>query len=181
MQQQLESEYPDLDVQLLAVNERGHESGNALATEGRELPWLQDVDANQDGFSDAWHLWEVTWRDVVILNGENEKVGVYNLTPNDLAEPNNFNTLKEMLVEAAQAETPVTYAWHNPLRPLDVNNDTFVTAIDALLVINVLNRAGAHQLVEPTSGNSPPPYYDSSRDGFVSAIDALLVINDLNR
>jgi hypothetical protein len=64
----------------------------------------------------------------------------------------------------------------NPRNHLDVNNDTFVTAIDALLVINHLNLVG--------SGPMPgviPPYLDTSGDGVVAAQDAVLVINEINR
>ena len=55
--------------------------------------------------------------------------------------------------------------------PLDVNFDSFISPIDALLVINQLNRGGA-----PPSGR-----LDVNHDTFVSPIDALLVVNYLNR
>lgn len=61
------------------------------------------------------------------------------------------------------------------LRAEDVNADTFVSSIDALLVINYLNFEG---------GGAVPaerPRLDVNRDGFVSPIDALIVINFLNQ
>jgi len=71
-------------------------------------------------------------------------------------------------------------AWQNPIKPLDVNGDTFVTPIDALLVINLLNSAGAG----PLAGRTPPipvqPFVDTSGDSSLSALDALLVINAIN-
>ncbi len=49
------------------MNERGNELGNASTTEDRQLPWLQDVDADNDGNSDTWQgTWDYEWRDVVI-------------------------------------------------------------------------------------------------------------------
>ncbi len=67
--------------------------------------------------------------------------------------------------------------------PLDINGDGFVTAIDALLAINVLNT------YPNIPANSPVRAYytigqvkaDTNGDRTVSAIDALLVINELNR
>ncbi len=71
-------------------------------------------------------------------------------------------------------------SWTNPQEPLDVNDDSFVTPIDALQVINTLNSDGARQLNTPSTVSSPPPYLDTSGDGYVTAMDALLVINCLN-
>ena len=67
--------------------------------------------------------------------------------------------------------------------PLDINGDGFVTALDALLAINVLNT------YPNIPANSPVRAYytigevkaDTNGDRTVSAIDALLVINELNR
>jgi hypothetical protein len=68
--------------------------------------------------------------------------------------------------------------FHNANRPLDVNNDGNVSAIDALLVINTLNGI---QLNGSGEGESTSRFFpDTSGDGRVSALDALLVINQLN-
>lgn len=66
---------------------------------------------------------------------------------------------------------------HNSTRPLDVNNDGHVSAIDALLIINQLNGVGRGSGEGESSSNYFP---DTSNDGRVSALDALLVINFLN-
>ncbi len=59
----------------------------------------------------------------------------------------------------------------------DVNADGFITPIDALLIINLLNSGGSG----PVAGlPAPPPYRDVSGDNFISPLDALLVINYLN-
>src|SRR4029079_18914201 len=62
----------------------------------------------------------------------------------------------------------------------DVNNDTFVTPQDALIVINSLNTSGARVLPPPTANNSPPPFYDVNGDGSITPQDALIIINFLN-
>lgn len=56
--------------------------------------------------------------------------------------------------------------------PLDTNNDGFVSARDALLVINELNQ---------NRGSARSPRLDTNQDGQVSPIDALLIINQLNK
>ncbi|EMI46666.1 choice-of-anchor I family protein [Rhodopirellula sp. SWK7] len=53
----------------------------------------------------------------------------------------------------------------------DVNNDGYITALDALLVINALN--------EPTELISRA-FLDVNEDGHTTAVDALRVINELN-
>lgn len=69
--------------------------------------------------------------------------------------------------------------WNNRL---DVNNDGFVSPIDALGVINSLNAGGSGPLSGGGSGEGEDGklYVDTSADGSLSPIDALLVINFLN-
>lgn len=69
-------------------------------------------------------------------------------------------------------------SWHNETEIFDVNDDTFVTPIDALMVINYLNTSQSPEVPDtpPTSG-----LVDVNNDGFVTPIDALIVINRLNR
>ena len=88
-----------LTISLLGVNGIGLESGNAGVTAGRTIPWLQDVPAE-----DVWTKWAPTYRDVVVLDGENRKVGVYNLTVHDLGVPANAAELKQMLVDASEGK-----------------------------------------------------------------------------
>jgi VCBS repeat-containing protein len=71
--------------------------------------------------------------------------------------------------------------YQNPASGLnaDVNNDGFVTPIDALILINDINRNGVRTL-SPTAF-TPPPFLDVNADGQVTPFDILLVINVLNR
>ncbi len=103
MKNDLNSVFPELDIQILGVNEFGHEEDNDLATAGVDLPWLQDID-DGEGSSAAWESWGVTIRDVVILDGENVQVGTYNLTEHDLEYPPHYDELRQMLIDVAIPE-----------------------------------------------------------------------------
>ncbi|MEM6980007.1 MAG: tandem-95 repeat protein [Planctomycetota bacterium] len=82
--------------------------------------------------------------------------------------------------------------YQNPVSRFDVTDDRFVTALDALRVINYLNIVDASFIFDPENpdvdqfsvseiGTPPPDYLDVNGDGRVSSLDALQVINELNR
>ncbi|MGI8982732.1 MAG: dockerin type I domain-containing protein [Pirellulaceae bacterium] len=70
--------------------------------------------------------------------------------------------------------------WRNPDNGLDVNDDGFVSAIDALVGINYIN---THDATLPLPPERPDGdnYYDVNNDGYATAGDVLLVINELNK
>jgi hypothetical protein len=77
---------------------------------------------------------------------------------------------------------PANKPWQNPHNARDVNNDTFVSPIDAIQIINRLNRYGLGPLGVPSqSTDFPLPYYDVNGDDYVSPMDALQIFNFLNR
>jgi len=92
MQGELDAEGLPIPVHLLGVNYPGLESGNAAICNGRDIPWLQDTAADS-----VWVKWGAEWRDVILLNGKNEPVGVYNLTSHNLADAGYYAELKDML------------------------------------------------------------------------------------
>ena len=98
MQQEIDAAHPPVRVHLLGVNGMGLEAGNEVMTDGRDIPWLQDTAAVK-----AWVKWNVTFRDVVILDAHNRVIGVYNLTEHDLQVPSNYFELRGMLLDAAGA------------------------------------------------------------------------------
>jgi hypothetical protein len=65
----------------------------------------------------------------------------------------------------------------NPVNPLDVDRDTFVSPLDVLLTINSLNAEGAHRIAP---GNNQAPFYDVNADGSLDPLDTLTIINYLN-
>jgi len=98
MQNDLDADYPQLDIQILGINGAAYTSGIESFTSGQDIPWLQDVDNNYDGISDAWASWGANLCDVVVLDGSNRKVGTFNLL-----NAGNYGTLRQMLVDVASA------------------------------------------------------------------------------
>lgn len=96
MAAELTATNPAVNIEILGINMSTDASYNPLVTAERSLPWLQDTFVNS-----AWEAWQVTWRDVRILNGRNQLVGVYNLTVNDLSLAANRATLRQMFLTAA--------------------------------------------------------------------------------
>ena len=75
--------------------------------------------------------------------------------------------------------------WQNPIEAMDVNHDSFISPIDALLPINMMNESGSEQM---RNVGAPPIladmmaevesyYMDANGDGYLSPADALGVIN----
>lgn len=81
----------------------------------------------------------------------------------------------------ATATVSVHKRWHNATRPTDVTGDGRTSPLDALRIINLLNREGSRALPGvPTADMQNWPLVDVNDDQFVTPLDALLVINALN-
>jgi hypothetical protein len=83
-------------VRIVGLNEVGHESANDLMVDGRDLPWLQNTPAQN-----VWNSWQVTYRDVIVLDRRNVPVAVFNLTEHDLSDPFDYAELKQILIDAS--------------------------------------------------------------------------------
>ena len=73
-------------------------------------------------------------------------------------------------------------AYHNTFEPLDVNDDSYVAPIDAVIIINQLNGSASVDL--DVEGDLPAGFVgfvDVDNDMVLSPADALNVINGLNR
>ncbi len=99
MQAELDALSSKVPIQILGVNETGQESGNSSITTGRVLPWLQDTAAQ-----DVWQTWQVTYRDVIVLDAKNRPVAVYNVTTNDLSDADKYAALRTLLLDTANAQ-----------------------------------------------------------------------------
>ena len=86
-------------IQILGVNGIGYENGNERVTEDRDIPWLQDVEE-----VDAWTQWDVQYRDVYILDQNGNLRFRYNLTINDLGNPDNLDLLTEAMLGLIEGE-----------------------------------------------------------------------------
>jgi len=177
LQKDLAAAYPLLRIQVLGVNWFGLESANGEMLEDKSLPWIQDVDSDQNGYSDVWQNWGTEHLDLVVLDGSGRPVAWANMSTFNLELPANYAGLRDDLVAAAMASQK---PWRNAGKPLDVDNSGAVLPLDALIVINRINTITTQQLPPPVTAQSPPPYYDVNGDGSVTPLDALLIINFLN-
>lgn len=69
--------------------------------------------------------------------------------------------------------------WHNELIAADVNGDSLVTPLDALLVLNHLGRAQSSSVPVPLENSENDRFLDVDGDGMVTPSDALSVLNHL--
>ncbi|MHB8862117.1 MAG: DVUA0089 family protein [Pirellulaceae bacterium] len=82
---------------------------------------------------------------------------------------------KEILV--ADDERP----YQNPREVLDVNGDTLISPLDALLIINILNSIGSGPAaVIMGQYEGPALFPDTTGNNSITPLDALLIINRLN-
>lgn len=102
--------------------------------------------------------------------------------------------LRKLLLEPLERrEVLAGFPLHNSLFPEDVDADTHLSPLDALVVINLLNRpaTGQHPGGASPSGEADssdaesddiasPVFPDVDGDGSISPLDALSVINTLN-
>jgi len=71
--------------------------------------------------------------------------------------------------------------WQNPILRWDVNNDGYVSPIDALMLINYINSQPIPPLPLPVPRPVGAPFYDVNGNGYAEAADVLLVVNEINR
>ncbi len=64
--------------------------------EGRDIPWLQDTEE-----ANWWGNWDITWRDVVILDRDGNQADVVNLLEHDLEDTEEYAALKTLLLNVA--------------------------------------------------------------------------------
>ena len=101
MQQELEAAELTMDVHILAVNAAEFEAGiEAMSAQG-DLPLLQDLTT-----VDLWGLWEIAYRDVVVVNPDLVPVATINLTAHDLASPDTYQALKNLVLDVVENPDP---------------------------------------------------------------------------
>jgi hypothetical protein len=90
-----------------------------------------------------------------------------------------------LLFEGLESRQLLASDWQNSLNRLDVTDDGWVVPLDALSIINELNRPSIidsqNRLPPRPPGMPPGNWLDTSGDGLLTATDAILVINALNR
>jgi hypothetical protein len=115
--------------------------------------------------------------------------GTFTYTPGPMALAGTTDTFRYRAKDAfggASNEATVTITfgpplparYQNPSNPQDVNADGFVSPIDVLIIVNLLNSRGASIPVAGLPG--PPDYVDVNGNNTVEPLDALQVINYIN-
>lgn len=140
-------------------------------------------DADVDG--DALHAVLITPTAHGVLQLRSD--GSFTYTPN--AKFDREDVFTYIASDGVDESQPVTvqiivqsaYPWYNGLEPRDVTDDGLVTPIDALRIINALNRGEGGALPIDRPRPLQMPFYDVNRDGYLTPIDALQVINYLNQ
>ena len=122
MQQELDEEAPGLGIRIIGINKIGAETGiESFDAAQHVLPMVNDPaivtgtdeEGNEVQAGLIWQEWGQAcqelehedwnkhWRDVFILDAENNVIRVYNLTLNSLSDETNYNELKSILLEEA--------------------------------------------------------------------------------
>lgn len=72
-------------------------------------------------------------------------------------------------------------AWQNPVLHSDTDGSGFVAAVDALHVVNDINRNGVRPLPAVRPADYLGPQCDTNGDGVISGIDVLQIVNAINQ
>lgn len=95
MQAELQSEYPSLNISILAVNQIGYEAGMSSIDPASSLPIVNDN--TTDNIWVTWHAMSPEpspnpWREIHILDEYNEIIHTFSLTSHNLGPGNGFCT-----------------------------------------------------------------------------------------
>jgi hypothetical protein len=101
MQVEIDAMELPVPLRIHGVNAAGHHGSNETACRDKDIPWLQEVPDQP-----VYTTWDVRYRDVIILNENNEVVGTYNLTDHNLVDAEKYAALKNMLVRFAGGDQP---------------------------------------------------------------------------
>ena len=124
-------------------------------------------------------------RGTVMLNPN----GTFTYTPGPTALFGSTDTFTYRAIDAFGAASPQTTvtitigrapapAYQNPSQQWDVNADGFISPIDVLILVNLLNSRGSSIPVAGLPG--PPDYVDVNGDNFVTPLDVLAVVDKIN-
>jgi hypothetical protein len=124
-------------------------------------------------------------RGTVVLNAN----GTFTYTPGPTALFGATDTFTYRAIDAFGAASPQTTvtitigrapppAYQNPTQRWDVNADGFISPIDVLILVNLLNSRGSSIPVAGLPG--PPDYVDVNGDNFVTPLDVLAVVDKIN-
>ena len=96
MQAEVLASNPSARIRILAIDEAGDAPAAALAVEGRTIPLLEDTPT-----ASVQAAWNAAQHDVVILDAENNAIGLYGLTVHNLSYAPDYAVLLDYLRFAA--------------------------------------------------------------------------------
>lgn len=101
MQNELTVEHPGLSISILGINQIGAEAGLPDVAALSNLPVVEDDETTQ-----IWTNWGANWRDVIILDRQNQPIATYNLTVHNLAPgPTNGTCSDSVSLDVTACET----------------------------------------------------------------------------
>ncbi len=126
-------------------------------------------------------------RGTVVVNAN----GTFVYTPGPTAIQGTTDTFKYRATDAFggisnEATVTITIGqalasrYQNPANRMDVNADSFVSALDVLIIINLINSKGSGWNGSTSGLPGPPDYVDVDGDKFVTPLDVLDLINFIN-
>jgi hypothetical protein len=142
-------------------------------------------DKDPEGDSMTASIVTLPTRGTVTLNAN----GTFTYTPGPTALFGATDTFTYRAIDAFGAASPQTTVtitigrppaptYQNPSQRWDVNADGFISPIDVLILVNLLNSRGSSIPVAGLPG--PPDYVDVNGDNFVTPLDVLAVIDKIN-
>jgi hypothetical protein len=145
-------------------------------------------DTDIDGDTLTAELSIAPTKGTVVVNANGTFVYTPNPDPNKLVKPGDTDTFKYRARDAFggvsnEATVTITFGqplparFQNPANPNDVNADGWVSPLDALIIINLLNSRGSGSVAGLPG---PPDYVDVDGNNFVDPLDVLTLINFLN-
>ncbi len=153
----------------------GSEVDLTLWSDYQEKPLNAAFFADPSVIPPTWQRWADTGGDGARIY--HDRIAI-SLSDNGRADGNPNSEIVQGVVAPASLLNP----WHNAAVPYDVNGDGRVRPIDALIVINDLNRRGMRDVSNELSPEDElPGYLDVSGDLRLAPIDALIIVNFLNR
>jgi len=122
----------------------------------------------------------ITTNGTAALAAGSHAITAKQVMPNQALEVGNRDETVTLTSAASTAlNIKVGSDWQNPADAMNVDNTGDVLPLDALIIINRLNGAGAGPL-GPTTPGGDVTYYDVDGNGSVQPLDALIIINHLN-
>lgn len=129
MQAELRQSPGNFGIEIIAVNEIGHEVGNPTVALSGSIPWVQDTATVTAWPRTAALVADDIFRDLFILNAKNEIVERFRILAFPVTSQNNYNSLKQKLITAAVA--------------IDSDADTIPDAYETTFARNLIPNAAS--------------------------------------